>query len=251
MHGQFDQRGLLNPQAHRGILDAFGGLEPLARRDAAPATAAGARPRAGWPSGRRRWRRPGARRTICAIARELADLAPQPGEEEELAARRQQLQQRDRLATVLGEALAASSAPAGRSSAWARRAQASSAGRHVARAARPGRGRPGPRLGRGGRGRGAGRGGAADLGDGTATLEEVEERLFSLRDAARKHRVAVEGLPDLLAETLGLIERIDAGAGGIEAASTRPRPRCAPTTARRPPPSRRAVPLPPSAWRPP
>ena len=56
------------------------------------------------------------------------------------------------------------------------------------------------------------------LGDGTATLEEVEERLFSLRDAARKHRVAVEGLPDLLAETLGLIERIDAGAGGVEAA---------------------------------
>src|SRR5262245_2073883 len=30
VHGQFDQRGLLNPQSHRVILDAFGGLNDLA-----------------------------------------------------------------------------------------------------------------------------------------------------------------------------------------------------------------------------
>src|SRR6056297_1974419 len=35
VHGQFDTQGLLNPQTHRGVLDAFGGLGRQAERVAA------------------------------------------------------------------------------------------------------------------------------------------------------------------------------------------------------------------------
>ena len=48
-------------------------------------------------------------------------------------------------------------------------------------------------------------------------MESIEERLFALRDAARKHRVPVDGLPALLAETQAQLQRIDAGASDTEA----------------------------------
>ena len=56
------------------------------------------------------------------------------------------------------------------------------------------------------------------LGEDGGTLDQIEERLFALRDAGRKHRVPVEALPGLLEETRDLLQRIDAGAGDLEAA---------------------------------
>ncbi|MEX1147121.1 MAG: AAA family ATPase, partial [Sphingomonadales bacterium] len=88
IHGQHDDRGLLNARRHRTLLDAFGGLgaEVVAVREAhgALATIRAAR---------------GAEETALAAARadeeylrhnldELAALAPEAGEEETLSARR-------------------------------------------------------------------------------------------------------------------------------------------------------------------
>jgi DNA repair protein RecN (Recombination protein N) len=47
------------------------------------------------------------------------------------------------------------------------------------------------------------------------SLEAVEERLFALRDAARKHRVAVDELPMLLERTRDELAGIDAGATAL------------------------------------
>ncbi|HEX8375616.1 MAG TPA: AAA family ATPase, partial [Geminicoccaceae bacterium] len=106
IHGQFDQRGLLDPRNHRAMLDAFAGLEPqLAAVRAAHAA----------------WRAAGQRLDALKAEveaarreedylrhreRELADLDAEPGEEEELARRRQALQHREKLAGALREALA-------------------------------------------------------------------------------------------------------------------------------------------------
>ncbi|MFZ1429394.1 MAG: AAA family ATPase, partial [Geminicoccaceae bacterium] len=113
VHGQFDQRGLLNPQTHRAVLDAFGGALELAGH---VRIAHG------------HWR--GAEQLVEGLRsklaeaqreeeylryreRELADLAPIPGEEEELATRRQALMSREKLIGALGDALAAVSGDGG------------------------------------------------------------------------------------------------------------------------------------------
>jgi DNA repair protein RecN (Recombination protein N) len=46
-------------------------------------------------------------------------------------------------------------------------------------------------------------------------LEEVEERLFALRAAARKHRVQVEQLPGLAAELAGRLAALDDASGAL------------------------------------
>lgn len=97
LHGQHDDRGLLNPRGHRILLDAFAGLaEGLAET------------RAAWGNMTR------ARRTVettrealeavraeeeflrHAVA-ELDRLNPEPGEDETLDARRRQMQQAERI----------------------------------------------------------------------------------------------------------------------------------------------------------
>lgn len=218
VHGQFEQRGLLNPQAHRGILDAFGGL---GERAAVVRTR-----HAGWREAARRLEElrgqlEGARREEDYLrhrARELADLAPEPGEEEDLAARRQRLMGREKLAAALGEALQSVGGSGGAVE------RLGAAERRLGRAASapelldPAVAALGRALVEAGEAEAALEAALRGLEDGAGTLERVEERLFALRDAGRKHRVPVEGLPDLLAETLALLERIDAGAGGVEAA---------------------------------
>ena len=49
--------------------------------------------------------------------------------------------------------------------------------------------------------------------------EQVEERLFALRAAARKHQVTVDDLPRLRDEMAGRLARIDAGAERLTAAT--------------------------------
>jgi DNA repair protein RecN (Recombination protein N) len=53
--------------------------------------------------------------------------------------------------------------------------------------------------------------------DAEGSVEAIEERLFALRDAARKHRVSVDELPALLTATRQDLERIDAGGAEAEA----------------------------------
>ncbi len=92
LHGQQDDRGLLNVRNHRAMLDEYGGLGDR-----------GAQVRAAWQ--RRRAAEEAlaeAREALAEIAAEedflrhavaeLEALAPRPGEEEELDARRRQMQ---------------------------------------------------------------------------------------------------------------------------------------------------------------
>jgi DNA repair protein RecN (Recombination protein N) len=66
-------------------------------------------------------------------------------------------------------------------------------------------------------------------------LEQAEERLFSLRAAARKHGTAVAGLPGLLADLVGRLAALDSGTAeiaGLEAAAAAARTAYAQAAAR-------------------
>ena len=219
VHGQFDQRGLLNPQSHREILDAFGSLG-----DAAAET-------------RRthmRWR--GAHDRVAELEsqldaarreedylrhrlHELGELDPRQGEEEELAQRRHALQNREKVVGTLSEALAA---VAGEGGALARLGAAE---RRLERSAglapellEPAAAALGRALIEAAEAEAVLETALRDMEGERGTLEAVEERLFALREVARKHRVAVDALPDLLAETRRLLEQIETGAESVDAA---------------------------------
>ena len=70
IHGQHDDRGLLNPRGHRALLDAFGRIDsaPGRARPGAP----GARPRRRWPTARERSRGRRARPRMARTCRRRA-----------------------------------------------------------------------------------------------------------------------------------------------------------------------------------
>ncbi len=114
IHGQHDDRALVDPASHRALVDAFGGLQGEA---AAVATA------------HRTWRQADreldeARAQVAAAAREadflrtavreLAELDPEPGEEATLAEQRAAMMRAERVASDIAEAadaLGGSSSP--------------------------------------------------------------------------------------------------------------------------------------------
>lgn len=221
VHGQFDQRGLLNPQTHRRVLDEFAGATALAGRVRAAhavwrdADEQVTKVRAGLVEAQRE------EDYLRHRERELTELGAAVGEEEELAARRQTLLSREKLVGALSDALAAVSGEGGaiaRLSAAERRLERSAgmapellepAAAALARA-----------LAEVGEAEATIEDALRQLDGGSSTLEETEERLFALRDAARKHRVPVDGLPGLLAETREMLARIDSGAGDLDAAAS-------------------------------
>ena len=89
IHGQHDDRALTDPAQHRTILDGFGGLEKQAE---AVATASETLKRARQALQTQRIRVEAARKEADFLrhaVEELGKLAPQPGEEDALAATRQ------------------------------------------------------------------------------------------------------------------------------------------------------------------
>jgi DNA repair protein RecN (Recombination protein N) len=219
VQGQHDQVGLADPATHAGLLDAFGGLEP--RRTAA-ATAW-----RGWRDSEKALA--AAREAIAAAQRdedflrhaveELSGLSPEEGEEEELSKERQRLQQSERRGESIANALAELQ-PRDR-----RRGGPADALRSAARALER---LPPPnddaqaivtmlgtaqdavaeaetllqRL-------------LQDGGPDPRRLEQLEDRLFGLRAAARKHGVAVVELPVLLASLKDRLGALDAGTGKV------------------------------------
>ncbi|CAM3875475.1 DNA repair protein RecN [Paracoccus yeei] len=213
LHGQHDDRGLLNPRGHRLLLDAFAGL------DVAPA-------RAAWAA--RREARAALAEAEAALAQargeedflrhavaELDKLDPQPGEEAELDIRRRSMQGAERIRADVARALQALG-PEGAEGAML------DAARWLEGAADRAEGRlEGPA--------GALQRALIELGDAVSgvesaleamdfdprDLEATEERLFALRALARKHDVLADdlaGLADQLRDRLG---RIDAGEGNL------------------------------------
>jgi DNA repair protein RecN (Recombination protein N) len=217
IQGQFEQRGLLDPANHRMILDAFAELAvgPNALAQA-------------WHDWREaRLREEEAARLLAAGREEedllrhhlaeLDSLAPEPGEEDLLAARRTLLQGAERLAETLTEAIGELDGKAGAQAALAR------AARRLERAQQRAQGLLDSALA-------ATERAAAETAEALAILEatarqleldpreleKVEERLFALRALARKHQVTIADLPVLRQQMAARLAEIEAGVEGVE-----------------------------------
>lgn len=212
IHGQHDDRALVDADAHRLLLDAFGGLGEAAAE-------VGALFRQ-WKEADRTLRR--HRETVEAAAREadylrasveeLEVLSPQDGEEDELADRRARMMKAERIAGDINEAsefLNGHASPVPLIASMVRRLERKS---HEA---------PGLLEE------------TVDLLDQALNLlsdaqtaveaalrrteydpkelERTEERLFALRAAARKFSVPVTGLPALAARMIAELAELDAG----------------------------------------
>lgn len=212
VHGQHDDRGLLNPRGHRALLDAFAGLdtEPVGRAWATvrriEAELAAARAEAADADRDREY--------LAHAAAEIEALSPEPGEETALAEHRSGLQ----AGAKAGEALAGLDELLG--GAEGALAQLRLAARRIERGAADH-----PLLGEALAALDRAVIETADAEDriaraaealafDPARLEQVEARLFDIRALARKHRVE----PDLLAE---LAVRMKAQLDDIEAGTER------------------------------
>lgn len=210
IQGQFDRFALATSSVQRDALDAFGGLH----QDAAAA----AQSFAAWRAARETLQTAEAElaeaREIEARLREdvaeLDTLAPQAGEEAALAEERQFLQNAERLIGAFSEALTDLSGDSGADSALQR------AARILERAGRDAGGRLDPVVAAIDRS-------VAELADATQELQSLahsvdtdsdrlstlEDRLFALHDAARKHRASVDELPALHSELAQRLAAID------------------------------------------
>jgi DNA repair protein RecN (Recombination protein N) len=212
IHGQHDDRALIDPAVHRGLLDAFGDLE----------AEAGA-VRADWACRREARRALEAHRAdIAAAARErdylthsldeLTQLAPKPGEEERLAGRRQIMMQAEKVADDLKEALATldgDGALVARLSSVLRRL-----GRQAERApelVKPSAEALERSLNETAEALASLERAVASCAFDADELEKTEERLFALRAAARKHGCPVDELAALRDEFQVKLDGIEAG----------------------------------------
>jgi DNA repair protein RecN (Recombination protein N) len=198
IHGQFETHGLLNPATHRGLLDSFANLQSLRQKTsigfAAWKDAAAQLNTAKETSERAR----AEEDFIRASVHDLEELAPQSGEADTLAEQRTQLQHREKILEALNAATLALDGERGAINAL------SQAGKSVARVSDKASGLPdilasidraanetaeaSHQLSRF----------LSSLNAEPDALQRIEERLFALRAAARKHNVQVDQLPDLL-----------------------------------------------------
>jgi DNA repair protein RecN (Recombination protein N) len=222
LHGQHDDRGLLNPRGHRQMLDAFAGLDmtPL---------------RAAWTRMARARKAEAEAETALAALRaeeeflrhavgELDKLDPQPGEEATLDTQRRAMQGAARIRDDIARAHQALSdqgaeallIDAGR---WlegaADKAPTEAAARLEAALAALGRA-------------------TLELGEAQAEvetclsaldfdpleLERVEERLFAIRALARKHGVLPDDLGSFAADLRQRLAALDGGARNLSGLKT-------------------------------
>ncbi len=216
LHGQQDDRGLLDPRGHRALLDAFAGAD-----------AALAAVRAAWAARSEAARRLAEAEAALAeaardadylehAAAELDRLAPEPEEEPRLDARRRALQAAERIRADVARA-AAALGPEGAEGRmidalrWLEAAAPRAEGALDAAIDRLGAALA--ELGEAGRAVDA----ALDPGDADpGELERVEERLFAIRALARKHQVPPEALPALAAELRARLAALGTGAADVD-----------------------------------
>ncbi|MBY8824060.1 DNA repair protein RecN [Sphingomonas colocasiae] len=213
IHGQHDDRGLLNARGHRGLLDSF------ARADVrAVAAAHGA-----WRAAEQALARARADIETAAQDRdwlehaidELSRFAPEDGEEETLAAERADMQKGARLSedmVAVMDAFDGSDGGLAQLRQAARRLDRMSGEHPLLAEALAALDRAmieasdaEDRLNQA----------AEALRHDPERLETIETRLFELRGLARKHRVAPDALGELLRELTERHGRIEAGAEGL------------------------------------
>jgi len=217
LHGQHDERALIDPSGHRDLVDAFGGLSGAARR---VGDAYEAWQQAEFERVRHESEIVATRANADYVSHaleELRALAPESGEEETLASRRQLMMNAEKIAGELTEAL---DALQGEGTNGTRLAAAL---RRIERQAES----AGPVLGL-----------VAEAIESVLSetdtartridealalttfepkeLERAEERLFALRALARKHRVQVDSLPALAEKLESELAALDRGEGRAE-----------------------------------
>ncbi|HEX7849424.1 MAG TPA: DNA repair protein RecN [Sphingomonas sp.] len=213
VHGQHDDRGLLNPRGHRALLDAFGrshaGVVAQAYRTWRDAEDALAVARAEIDAAAR------DRDYLAHAVAELRQLAPEPGEEEALSERRRTTQRAEKIAedmAALDEYLG------GSDGGLARLRQAARVLERVADA------HPALAEALAALDRAINDGAIAEdqmavaqraLTFDPRALEEDEARLFDLRAMARKHRVQPDDLAQLAEDMAGRLATIEAGEEGL------------------------------------
>ena len=215
LHGQHDDRGLLNTRGHRTLLDSFAGSAPLLAdvRTAwrAHATAQTALNKAEALLAETR----AEEEYLRHAAAELEALDPQPGEDDTLDTRRRMMQGAERIredVTKGLEAIGLNGAEGRMSDAvrWLDGARDKAGG--ALDAALDALGRAQVELGEAQAGVEA----CLDhLSFDPFELDTVEERLFALRALARKHDVSPEELPALGANLRAKLDVLDASEGDI------------------------------------
>jgi DNA repair protein RecN (Recombination protein N) len=213
LHGQQDDRGLLNPRGHRALLDAFAGLDlaPLRAAWAAQRTARAALAEAQGALARAAAEEDFLRHAVA----ELDRLAPAPGEEATLDARRRLMQGAARIREDVARALAALSEEGAEGRMrdalrWLDGAADRAEGR--LEGALEALNRALIELGQAQ----AGVEGALEALDfDPGELERVEERLFAVRALARKHGVLPDDLGGFAEGLRARLAAIDGGAAGL------------------------------------
>ncbi len=213
LHGQHDDRGLLNPRGHRALLDAFAGLDlaPLRAAWAAQRAARSALAEAEGALARAAAEEEFLRHAVA----ELDKLNPLPGEDEALDARRRLMQGAGRIREDVAKALMALS----EEGAEGRMRDALRWLDGAADKAEGGLDAPMEALNRALIELGEAQGGveraleALDFDPGE--LERVEERLFAIRALARKHGVLADDLGGFAEGLRVRLAAIDGGAAGI------------------------------------
>ena len=215
LHGQHDDRGLVNPKGHRALLDRYCGGEGDA---VASAWAAWQRTRSALERAREEIETAKAEQDLLlAHLAELTTLEPVAGEEERLAGARADMQKGERLSGDLEElrhVWDGSDAPLAKLRSAARRLDRI-AGEHPLLAealaaldrAVIEAGEAEEKLEKA----------AEALVHDPAALEAAETRLFDLRAIARKHRCEVDELPGKMRAFRAALDAIEGGEAQLDA----------------------------------
>ncbi|SFJ17622.1 DNA repair protein RecN [Celeribacter neptunius] len=215
LHGQHDDRGLLNPRGHRQLLDAFGGLDALLTRT-----------RVAWKSlstARKALAEAEARQESLKAEEEFLrhavgefdKLGPEPGEEAKLDAERRLMQSAEKIAADVAKAHQAISYDGGEG-------MLSDALKWLEGASEKAEGRLDSAIESLGRALNELAEAQADVESCIESLrfnphelETVEERLFAIRGLARKHGVLPDALSDFADGLRAKLDALDSGAGDI------------------------------------
>ncbi|MDH3666290.1 MAG: DNA repair protein RecN [Paracoccaceae bacterium] len=211
VHGQHDDRGLLNPRGHRALLDALGGHERKLAETRANWEAAQAAAKRLTEAEDTLTRAAGDADFLRHSVAELEKLAPEPGEDDALDAERRLIKAAARIRDEIGQAAQALSPEA----AEGMLGDALSRLGHAADKADGLLDAPVEAIDRALVALGEAQRGVEDALDRLSfdpgRLDEVEERLFAIRGLARKHNVAPDDLPKLAEDFADRMQEIDLG----------------------------------------
>ncbi len=215
IHGQFETHGLLNAVTHRGFLDAFGGLDALRHKTGCAFSEWQEAAKALQSAKANRIRARAEEDFLRSAVAELEELAPQQGEADKLAAERAQLQHREKILEALSIAEMALDGERGANAALSQAGKAVSKVSDKAPAlaellaaidrAMNESSEASAQLGRI----------MSQLDAQPDSLQKIEERLFALRAAARKHNAPVDALPDVLRDLQARLNLLEDESGRI------------------------------------